>query len=38
MDTSYKYLAEDIKLQKNLTEEIEEKIKELIKETLAEVK
>ena len=38
LDTTYKTLADDIKLEKNLTDEIENKIKELIKETLDEMK
>jgi len=38
MDTTWKDLAEEIKQEKNLTEEIEEKMKQLIKETLDEMK
>ncbi len=37
LDTSFAKLAEDIKTEKNLTEEIENQIKELIKETLDEM-
>ena len=38
MDTTWKYLSDDIKLEKNLTKEIEEKIINLIKESLEEIK
>ena len=38
MDTTWKHLADEIKLEKNLTEEIEEKIKQIIKEALDELK